>query len=132
MATSTVEFITTSASFTDVTGASTTITVPAGQTATVIAHFSAESTCSGGPAGTWCSVILVIGAAEMAPVEGSSSAFDSPNDGNSTSYEQNAMVRTRTNVGPGTYTVKARARAYDATQTLCLDDISLAVQAIDQ
>ena len=68
----------------------------------------------------------------MAPVEGSNSAFDSPNDGNLSSWEQNAMVRTRTNVGPGTYTVKARARTYDASQTLYLDDISLAVQAIDQ
>ena len=68
----------------------------------------------------------------MAPSEGNFSAFDSPGDGAATAWESNAFVRTRTNVGPGTYTVKARARVYDSTQTLVLDDHSLAVQAIIQ
>jgi hypothetical protein len=132
--TSTVDFTTTSQlpTYVDVPGASTTITVPAGHTATVIAHFSSESTCSGGQAGSYCSVILVMGTTEMQPSEGGGSAFDSSEDGGVNSYEQNALVRSRTGVGPGTYTVKARAAVTGGTSpTLRLDETSLAVQAID-
>lgn len=133
VATSTTEFVTSSTAFVDVPGASATITVPAGHTATVIAQFSAESTCSGGQAGAWCSVVLLIGATEMDPAEGSSSAFDSSDDGGNNSFEHNALVRSKTNVSPGTYTVKARAAVTSgASPALRLDDLSLAVQAIDQ
>jgi len=41
--------------------------VPPGHTATVIAHFSAESTCYGGQTGSFCAVILVMGTTEMQP-----------------------------------------------------------------
>ena len=133
VATSLNPFNTSSTTFVDIPAMSTSITVPAGRTATVIAQFSAESTCSGGQAGSWCSVILVIGADEMAPAGGTASAFDGVDDGGALSYEHNALVRSKTGVGPGTYTVKARAAVQTGVApAFRLDDLSLTVQAIDQ
>ena len=109
--------------------ASTTITVPPGKTATVLANFSAETTCTGGSG--WCSVRTLLDGVEMNPAEGLNAAFDSTADGGTaSSYEYNALVRSRPNVGPGTHTITVQAAVVGAT-AFRLDDLSLAVQAIE-
>ena len=134
VANTTDAFTTTSATFADVTGATTFISVPFGRTATVIATFSAESTCSGGSAGDWCSVQIVLGSSPMDPDDGGvDSAFDSVDDGNGTNaYEHHAIVRTKASVFAGGYSVRAQAAVNSDTAppTFRLDEPSLAVQVI--
>jgi len=104
VAASTTDFTTTSDSFVDVTGASASVTVPEGRTATVIAHFSAETTCAGGTPGATCNLEVLLDGTAMAPAEGADGVFDSNQD------------------DPG----------IASPTTFRLDDLSLAVQAIDE
>jgi hypothetical protein len=128
-------FTTSSTTFVDVPGVSTTVTVPAGKTATVIAWFSAESTCLGGDPGDWCQARLLLDDVEMLPAEGKASVFDSHDDGNlANAYEHNAMVRHAVNVGSGTHTIKAQAAVDEVgatATTMRIDDLSLVAQAIE-
>ena len=136
VATSADPFSFSSETHADVPGMSTNITVPAGRTATLIANFSAESTCVGSGADN-CSVRVLIDNAEMAPAVGLNFAFDSAADGNvDAAYESNAIVRSMTGVGAGSHTVKVQAAVNDITSypsppNFTLDDLVLAVQAIE-
>jgi hypothetical protein len=104
-----------SATFVDVPGASTTITVPAGQRALILARFSGESNCSSGDVGGWCSLRIRIGGASGAPASESDFAFDSVDsseaagcDADLCGWESHSMDRSRGPLGPGTYTVKVQ------------------------
>jgi hypothetical protein len=96
-------------------GMTAKITVPAGNTALLIARFSAESACSGDDAGQpdWCIATIKVGPAEMSPQTGTDFAFDSTDSGaeSSASWESHAMERVR-RVPAGTYTV----RVYGSTE----------------
>jgi len=93
-------------------GMTTSITVPEGQRALVIARFSAESACYGGDAESpeWCIATMKVGNANMLPDTGSDFAFDSTDNGSRTSFswQSHAMERYRT-VSAGTYNVKVLA-----------------------
>jgi hypothetical protein len=90
-------------------GMSVQVTVPAGQTALLVARFSAESACYGDDAGQpdWCIATITVNGNPMFPNTGTDFAFDSTDSGNATSasWESHAMERWM-KVGPGTYTVR--------------------------
>lgn len=126
-ASSTNYSITTSASWTDIPGASLTIDVPAGVQSQMHVSFSGESSCNGGAVGAYCSVRIMVdppaGAAGfflMGPDAGDV-AFDSA-VGGTDSWESHSIDRFDDYLGgPGTYTVKAQYFAYDGP-SFRLDD----------
>jgi hypothetical protein len=134
VATGGTAFTTTSTTYGDVTGASTTVTVPAGQSALIIAEFTAESFCDAGDSSGYCSVRILIGGTEGNPAEGTDFAFDTivTSTGNEDWWEGNAMTRSRGPLGPGTYTVQVQAATVDgnANTTFNLDDWHLTVQRV--
>ena len=113
-------------SFKDITSASTSITVPAGQTAVIVARFTGESMCTGG---SWASVRLVLDGSEMSPVVGTNFAFDSSDLGTETSssWESHAVERFEGDVGAGTYVVKAQVSV--GCTTFRIDDWTLVAEA---
>ena len=125
------EFFTASTTFANV-GPETTIRVPAGTRAIILARFSAESSCSGAADG-WCSVRIRIGGVDGLPVPTGAEffAFDSADDGTETSssWESHAIERSRV-LGPGTYVVRVQAAVSDAALTFRLDDMNLTVERI--
>lgn len=121
--TETADFVTSSAVYVDVTGATTSITVPSGENATILARFSAESDCTG-PAGSWCSAQIFIGASLGDPNSGTDFAFDSPP---SSEWESHSMERVK-NVGPGTYTVKVQVAVVSGATSFRVDDWTLTVE----
>jgi hypothetical protein len=121
---------TASTTYVNVAGASTAITVPAGESALILARFSAESACyGGGTAGHWCSLRIRIDGVDMDPSSGMDFAFDSTNGGDEgpSAWESHSMDRSRV-VGPGTHVVVVQAATTNATVTLRLDDWSLTVE----
>jgi hypothetical protein len=132
---------TTSTSFVNMPGASTSITVPAGQKALIIAHFSAESDCYDADVSSWCAVRIMIGGSQGSPAVGSNFAFDSIDSadtagcsGDGCGWEGHSMDRTRGPVGPGTYTVRVQWAAvptlFGPAPTFRLDDWSLIVERV--
>jgi hypothetical protein len=131
---------TTSASFVNLPGASTTITVPARQRALILARFSGESNCSTGTVGDWCSVRIMIGGVQGGPASGSDFAFDSVDSSETAAclaadcgWESHSMDRSRGSVGPGTYTVRVQwavVQTGASAPTFRLDDWSLTVERV--
>jgi hypothetical protein len=118
-----------STTFTDVIGATTTVTVPAGRTATVVAELSAESACTGS-AGDQCLVQILLDGQEMWPSHNGLATFDSVDDGGG--RESHAIVRSAEGVAAGTHTVTVQGAVYKSgatTPDLTLDEISLVVRA---
>ncbi len=132
IARSTDAFSTTSTSYVNVPGGSAFIGVGSGDSALILARFSAESVCFG--AGGWCSVRILLfgpaGAVEMNPASGSDFAFDSTDAGRSTSaeWESHSMDRSSNVVGAGSYTVVVQAATVGSPITFRLDDYSLTVE----
>ncbi|HET9516719.1 MAG TPA: hypothetical protein VFO77_03225 [Actinoplanes sp.] len=123
---------TTSTVFTDVPSATTSVTIPSGQSRLFNARFSAESQCSG-TSGGYCSVRIVVvlpsGAiVELNPSSGTDFAFDSA--GSTVDWESHAMERTSTRYGAGTYRIKVQATRVGTATSLRLDDWTLAVASI--
>ncbi len=122
-----------STSFEDLPEASTTVRVPQGTRALILARFSAESLCLG-PSGSpeVCSVRILIGGQEAEPASGSDFAFDSSNGGadGPYSWEGHSMDRSRGPLGPGTYTVKVQAKVTLVGGAFGLDDWSLTVERV--
>lgn len=128
---------TSSTTFMDVPSAAGSVTVPAGRTAVVVAHFSAESLCSGGSAGDECQIRVLLDGTPMQIDSEGASIFDSVDDGNSLkSAESKSIVRYQENVGPGTHTVQVqdRVKAADGANapTMRLDNMATVVEAIEQ
>jgi hypothetical protein len=122
-------------------GVKTTMTVPRGQRALILARFSAESYCFGGPTtdpdrDNKCSVrIMIVNNAtgeelEACPCnQGTNFAFDSTSGGTENIYaqESHSMDRSRI-VGPGTYTVKAQWAVTRSDVSFRVDDWSFTVE----
>ncbi len=118
---------TNSTSYVDVPGATTRIRVPRGQRAIILARFSAESRCTGGAAGSWCSVRIRIGRPQGHPQSGSDFAFDAVGASDDF-WESNSMERYRGPLRPGRYRVRVQWLVTDAATTFRLDDWTLSVQ----
>ena len=114
---------------------STTLEVPTGATATIVATFSAESLCRNGTAAnTWCVVRLFVDGAEMNPEDGTNFAFDSPAASTalaSLDYEAHSITRIRRSIGAGSHTITAQYQVF-GTPTFRLDDWSLVAVAYKQ
>jgi hypothetical protein len=106
---------------------STTIRVPAGQTARLVARFSAESQCNGGAAGNWCSVRILVDGTEMQPQVGLDFAFDSVQSSNGF-YQSHSMDRTSAVLSPGNHTVTVQRAVTSASTVFRLDDYQLTVE----
>jgi hypothetical protein len=131
--------VTSSTSYVDLPGATTTITVPAGQRALILARFSAESNCVDGAAGDYCTTRVRIGGVSADPASETDFAFDSIDDpsnctnalfGTQCGWESLSMDRSRGPLGPGTYTVKVQWAVTDAAVNFRLDDWSLTVERV--
>ena len=121
---------TSSRTFVDVPGAATTIRVPAGQRALIVARFSASSQCGSlNPDDDGCFVRILVGGVEADPVAAGS--FDTaaccPNSSNGDSFESHQIERSRGPVSSGTYTVKVQWQA-DAENQFMLWGWHLAVE----
>jgi hypothetical protein len=121
----------TSNTFADVAGATTTIDVPSGASATLLARFTAESACYGG--GGYCSVRILVDGNEAAPAAGTDFAFDSSDNNTETveSYESHTVERSIAGAGAGSHTVTVQVRVSNL-MTLRLDDWSLSILALKQ
>lgn len=115
---------------------STKLTIPTGETATVVATFSAESLCRNGTATTWCVLRLFIDGTEMNPEDGTNFAFDAPAASTalaSYDYEAHSITRIRRGIGAGEHTITAQFQSSSATgPTFRLDDWSLVAVAYKQ
>lgn len=107
-------------------GSTSTFTVPAGTTATVVATFSAETSCTS----VYCTVSLSIDGNEMAPTSGNDFAFDS--HGGNQDGEAHSMTRVRAGIGPGDHAVKARIRINSPVGNFRVDDWALVGVAYEQ
>ncbi len=108
---------------TDLTGGSTTVTVPAGQKALLLIRFSAATACYGGAGGGYdsCYVQALVNGSAVAPGE---VAFDNNNTNTeSTQLEANSMEWART-VGAGTYTVQIQVRTDESPCCLVTFDLN--------
>jgi hypothetical protein len=112
--------------YANVTGASTTVTVPDGTTATIIAELTGESTCSGAPAPGFCDVRLRLDGVEMTPQhpEGYHFSIDSNDHGTEgpNSTEGHSITRYATAVGPGSHTITVQGRVNTAGVSFVLGD----------
>jgi hypothetical protein len=100
-----------SRTYVDLPGAATSITVPAGQKALVIARFTGASQCGSlNPDDDGCFVRVLIGGVEADP--GNAGHFDTAEccsgSSNGDSWESHAIDRSRGPLGPGTYPVKVQ------------------------
>jgi hypothetical protein len=122
-----------SSTFADLPGASTTIRVPSGHRALILARFSGESYCTDGTdsiAG-WCGLRIRIGNAEAEPSDasdpGTPFAFDTDPSSGDDYYEGNSMDRSRV-LGPGLHTVKVQWAVTNPSIFFWVDDWSLTVE----
>ena len=120
---------TTATSFGDVAGASTTITVPSGQRALIVARFEASSLCQPSETTTCIGrVRILIGGVEGAP--GGTWDFDSANVGHESSGTR-SIERSRGGFGglpAGTYEVKVQSRVAFSGTLLALSGWHLTVE----
>ena len=110
-------------------GSTSTFTVPAGATATVVATFSAETSCTAA-APFYCHVSLYIDGNEMAPSSGIDFAFDS--NGGVQDWEAHSMTRVRAGIGPGDHAITARIRISGGAGNFRVDDWALVGVAYKQ
>jgi hypothetical protein len=111
--------------FQNLIGATTTITVPAGQVQFVQAEFTADTTCQGSFAENFCAVQILADGAEMNPIASGDFAFDGVGTADDF-YEAHAMQRNVL-LGPGTHTIKVQAKVTLSGMSFYLDDWSLTV-----
>ncbi len=108
---------------------STTITIPAGYSADVVATFGAESSCFG-TTDTWCSVRITANAVEMEPAEGEFNAFGSTDAGTATEgfYEETSITRVL-KLAAGTYTIEVESHIDGSGIQFRLDDLIVVAEA---
>lgn len=124
---------TASATFSDLPGASVSIDIPTGATATLFLSFSAESLCTGGALGGFCPVRILVDGNEAAPVVGTDFAFDSSDASaeGPASWESHAIERSLAGIAAGSHTVTVQYAVVGAT-AFRLDDWALNVVAMRQ
>jgi hypothetical protein len=116
--------------FTDVPGASTTITVPSGQRALIVARFEASTLCIPS-ANDECSesVRILIGGAVGAPAD--STTWQETRIGESYHQETHEIERSRGGLNglpAGTYEVKVQAQGFDTSTFFDIEDSHLTVE----
>jgi hypothetical protein len=118
--------------YVDLTGMSTTVTVPAGTTATFIARYGAETLCEDPDGVGYCLVQILRGASAMGPTHNSATSFDSVTSTAADDFSESHMIeRWSTNVGPGNHTIKVQASEGNGGVTsYSLDNQTLSVQVI--
>ncbi len=104
-------------------------TVPTGQTALILARFSAESVCYGGQQGHWCSVRILVGGVPAEPADGLDFAFDSV-EADQFLYESHSMDRSRGPLTAGSYLVRVQVAVTLSSVVFRLDDWSLTVERV--
>jgi hypothetical protein len=117
---------TNSASYVNLPGSATTISVPSGQSALILARFSGESACEGGPAGNWCSVRILVDGVEAQPASGLDFAWDT-DVASDDIWEAHSIDRSAV-VGSGSHTVRVQWAVTNVGTTFRLDDWSLTVE----
>jgi len=126
----TADKTTSSTSYEDL--ASTTIDVPSGSTATLVATFSAESACYNAASGT-CGVKITVDGNEMNPNAGNDYDFDYSATGKSaSSHEGHALVRYQGNIAAGSHKVTIQYRVSNSSVKFRIDDWALSVVAYKQ
>jgi hypothetical protein len=100
-----------SRTYVDLPGAATSITVPSGQKALIVARFTGASQCGSlNPDDDGCFVRVLIGGQEADPVN--AGHFDTAEccsgSSNGDSWESHAIDRSRGPLGPGTYPVRVQ------------------------
>jgi hypothetical protein len=116
----------TNLSFVALTGASTSIAVPTGQTAVVNARISGESMCTGGD---YATVRLLLDGNEMSPAVSTDFAFDSSDTATegTSSWESHAVERFVSGVPAGDHTITAQVST--GCTTFRFDDWTLTAEA---
>jgi hypothetical protein len=123
--------VTSSATFRDINGMSSTITFT--KPSILLVTLTAESICWGGSGAGRCSVrILADGVGELSPGFGNNFAFDSTNEGSETdhSWEGHAMQRSSNVLPPGTYTVRPQFAVVGPGVNFQMDDVHVTVEAV--
>jgi len=129
---STDVFHSSATAFTNVAGASSKITVPAGHHAVLVARFTAQEDCNvgdGSPTGT-CMVRIVLGEHEMQPAS-AGQIVDSVQAGQTTGVRSTALDRSSAVLGPGSYTVRVQGRVTNALMIFEMTDWHLTVERVD-
>ena len=128
---------TTSTSFVDVPGATTTITVPSGTRALILARFSASSTCIGPVQVASCFVRIMIYKSGTTPTEAfpsgvNLSTFDTeqPSNGISAPFQAHIIERSRGGLSAGSYVVDVQFSVPNVGATLALVNWNLTVERI--
>ena len=125
-------FDTKSTTFVDLPGAKTTISVPSGTRALIVAQFSSETSCEpfGQNPGA-CIVRILLDSRPMQPESGDTFIDDSLDQPAFRSDEGNTVTKFLSGVGPGTHAVKVQVRVSFDTYFV-LDDRVLLVQRSKQ
>ena len=140
-ATSTSSSETSSTSYTALDNGTVTVTVPTGETDSLVVFFSAESACYGATSLQRCALRILVDGNELSPAAGSDAFFDNNDLGKSgdpdvfqakavNDQESNAIVRVSGNLTAGSHTVKVEYEVTNAPTTFRLDDWALVVQRI--
>jgi hypothetical protein len=117
---------TSSQTFENFPGGVTTIAVPSGQRALILARFSAESTCISGAQSGWCSIRILVDGVPTDPAQGLEFKFDTtPRFADDAFSYAHSMERSRA-VGAGTHTVRVQWATRHAR--FQLDDWHLTVE----
>jgi hypothetical protein len=112
----------------DLAGATTSVTVPTGMSALILARFTTEDRCEVG-APDICTVRILIGGIEAEPASGTDFAFDSAQT--EEYFHAGAMDRSLGPLGAGTYAVQVQYGAGGINiGTFTLDDWSLTVEVV--
>jgi hypothetical protein len=108
----------------------TQVSIPSTATHALLdASFETSSSCSGGAAGNWCMVRILVDGVEMNPQTGIGSIFDSvPVDANQGSLAAHVLSRSLT-VGPGSHTVTVQATPWGDGTSMRVDDYELQLTA---
>ncbi|MDR4305306.1 hypothetical protein IHQ68_01545 [Chelatococcus sambhunathii] len=121
---------TSSTTFQDVPGGTTNLKIKQDNTLVTV-RFSAESQCSGGTPGNWCSVRIVAERngveEELRPNSGSDFAFDSVESGGD-GFWTSASVDRSIVLAKGKYKIKVQWATTSGSTTFRLDDSSLTIE----
>lgn len=128
-------------SYSNLSSATATVTVPSGETGRVIAYFSAEDACFGVPTNNErCLVRITVDGTEMDPAANTDSFWDNnghastagpdPVKNQNDSVQSRAIVRSSGTLNPGAHVVVVQAATTSASLTFRVDDWSLVVQRV--
>lgn len=131
----------TSTSYTNVNNATTTVTVPSGETGRVVAWFSAEDACYGADtANNRCLVRITVDGTELDPAANTDAFWDNNGYANTAgtfhvkqqndSVQSREIVRSSQTLQAGTHTIAVQAAVTASNLNFVLDDTSLVVARV--